>query len=410
MTKTPRIKTMTRTPLLQKSRDRMQQKAGTPSWYNRLHAYIQHPAQATWSNRKYTNFAEEAYHKNVIANQSVRMIAQGVAAIAVLAHDTDTDGQHCNAAQHPLCHLLHKPNPAQNKTAFLEMCISYYLLSGNVFIHAVQPHHENAPRELYVLRPDRVTVIAGQHALPEAYHYAVNNAQTVFPVHPITGESALLHIKHFNPLNDWYGLAPAASAAYSIDQHNQAAAWNQSLLQNGARPSGALVMNMTESGGRLTEDQFWRLKNQVDEQFSGAHNAGRPLLLEGGLEWKEMSLNPRDMDFLNIKNSSARDIALAFGVPPQLLGIPGDNTYANLAEARIALWEQTIIPLAQHFYSQLEAWLNPRFGSSISLALDMDNIPALAPKREAKWRQINEASFLSDAEKRQLLGLNAQEI
>ncbi len=385
-------------------RKQPQTKAATPSWYNSLQAYVQQPGQAVWSGRQYANFAEEAYHKNVIANQAVQMIAKGVSSITMQAHDGDA----CDVQDHPLCHVLHKPNPAQNKSAFLEMCISYYLLSGNVFIHAVQAGDDAAPRELYALRPDRVKVIAGAHALPRAYAYQVNNKETIFPVHTVSGESAILHIKHFNPLNDWYGMAAAQAASYSIDQHNQAAAWNQALLQNGARPSGALVMKMGDGSTRLSEDQFWRLKNQVDEQFSGAQNAGRPLLLEGGLEWKEMSLNPRDMDFLNIKNSSARDIALAFGVPPQLLGIPGDNTYSNLAEARVALWEQTIIPLAQHVYDQLQHWLNPRFGSDIHLKLDMDSIPALAPKREAKWRQVNEATFLSDAEKRTMLGLGAE--
>ena len=379
-------------------------KTTIPSWYSSLQAYVQQPGQAVWSNRNYANFAEEAYQKNVIANQAVQMIAKGISSIAIRAYDSDV----CDARDHALCCILRKPNPMQDKTAFFEMCASYYLLSGNVFIHTVQTGEDALPRELYVLRPDRVKVIAGTYSLPRAYVYQVNHKETVFPVHSVSGESAILHIKHFNPLNDWYGTSPAQAASYSIDQHNQAAAWNQSLLQNGARPSGALVMSTGDGNTRLSEDQFWRLKNQVDEQFSGAHNAGRPLLLEGGLEWKEMSLNPRDMDFLNIKNSSARDIALAFGVPPQLLGIPGDNTYSNLAEARIALWEHTIIPLAQHFYTQLQQWLNPRFGSNIELKLDLDSISALAPKREAAWRRINEATFLSDTEKRTMLGLSAE--
>ena len=57
------------------------------------------------------------------------------------------------------------------------------------------------------------------------------------------------------------------------------------------------------------------------------------VLLEGGLDWREMSINPKDMDFIESKNSAAREIALAFGVPPQLLGINGDSTYSNMQEA-----------------------------------------------------------------------------
>lgn len=198
------------------------------------------------------------------------------------------------------------------------------------------------------------------------------------------------------------------AAAYSIDQHNQCAAWNQSLLQNGARPTGALMVKAGEGQpGFLNEMQFSRLKQQLDDQFAGAANAGRPLLLEGGLEWKEMSLSPRDMDFVQIKHSSARDVALAFGVPPQLLGIPGDNTYANLHEARLALWEQTILPLLESVTDALNNWLVPMFADTLELKLDTDAIPALAAKRDAYWERIAKADFLSAEEKRQLLGIGA---
>ncbi|WP_163779127.1 phage portal protein, partial [Proteus mirabilis] len=69
---------------------------------------------------------------------------------------------------------------------------------------------------------------------------------------------------------------------------------------------------------RLTEAQFERLKTELEEGYTGAAKAGRPLLLEGGLDWKSMGLSPRDMDFIAAKNAASRDIALAFGVPPML--------------------------------------------------------------------------------------------
>ena len=118
-----------------------------------------------------------------------------------------------------------------------------------------------------------------------------------------------------------------------------------------------------------------------------------------------MSMSPRDMDFIAMKHSAARDIALAFGVPPQLLGIPGDNTYANLAEARIALWEQTILPLAQSVTEALNGWLLPMFDNTIQLSMDTDAISALTAKREALWDRVKGADFLSDEEKRKLVGI-----
>ena len=273
-------------------------------------------------------------------------------------------------------------------------------------MHAIGPKGE-APLELHVLRPDRIAVIPGAGGIPKAYRYTIDARSIDIPVDAISGQSRVLHVKTFHPLDDWYGMSPVEAAAYSIDQHNQCGAWNQALLQNGARPSGALLVKAGDGqAGTLSESQYQRLKVQLDDQFSGSINAGRPLLLEGGLEWKEMSMSPRDMDFLNIKHSSARDIALAFGMPPQLLGIPGDNTYANLKEARVALWEQTILPLLETVTDALNNWLVPMFDTGLSLMLDQDAIPILAEKRDAYWARIAQADFLSADEKRKLLGIS----
>ena len=117
-----------------------------------------------------------------------------------------------------------------------------------------------------------------------------------------------------------------------------------------------------------------------------------------------MSLSPSDMDFVEAKNGAAREIALAFGVPPQLLGIPGDNTYANYREANLAFWRQTILPLVRKTASALTAWLGPQFDGA-SIELDAANIDALAADRDALWARVSAAAFLSEAEKRRALGI-----
>ena len=131
------------------------------------------------------------------------------------------------------------------------------------------------------------------------------------------------------------------------------------------------------------------------------------MLLEGGLDWKAMSLSPADMDFATQKAAAARDIALAFGVPPMLLGLPGDNTYANYREANRALWRLTLLPLAGKILSGLQAGLSDWFAEDASV--DLDRVPALAEDRERLWAQVSSADFLSSAEKRALLGLAGQE-
>ncbi|HXF53399.1 MAG TPA: phage portal protein, partial [Hyphomicrobiaceae bacterium] len=211
----------------------------------------------------------------------------------------------------------------------------------------------------------------------------------------------ILHLKFFHPLNDHYGLSPIEPAAAAIDIHNAASRWNKALLDNSARPSGALVYT---TGGHLSAEQFERLKSEIEHTYQGTRNAGRPLLLEGGLDWKAMSLSPQDMDFIEAKHAAAREIALALGVPPMLLGIPGDNTYSNLQEANRAFWRQSVLPLVARTARALVGWLGPAYGGELALAADLDQIEALSAEREALWTRIEKASFLTRDEKRAAVG------
>jgi HK97 family phage portal protein len=176
-------------------------------------------------------------------------------------------------------------------------------------------------------------------------------------------------------------------------------------LDNAARPSGAIVYRGTDGQGAMSNDQYERLIEEMAANYQGATNAGRPMLLEGGLDWKPMGFSPSDMEFQKTKEAAAREIALAFGVPPMILGIPGDATYANYQEANRAFYRLTVLPLAGKVTSALAHWLSVGAGTDVRLAPDLDQVPALAAEREAQWRRIAAADFLTRAEKRAMLGL-----
>jgi HK97 family phage portal protein len=302
--------------------------------------------------------------------------------------------------QHPLVDLLARPNPRQDGAAFFEALYVYLQLAGNAYVEAVVV--EGAVRELYCLRPDRMRVLPGPDGWAESYEYTAAGRTVRFdqsspPVPPI------LHLTSFHPLDDHYGLGSLEAAAVAVDTHNAAARWNKALLDNSARPSGALVYDGPE-GSVLSDNQFERLKRELEDTYQGAVNAGRPLLLEGGLDWKAMSLSPKDMEFLEAKHTAAREIALAFGVPPMLLGIPGDNTYSNYQEANRVFWRQTVLPLATRMGCAMMQWLAPAFGASLRLAVDTDRIDALAGDRAALWARVTAAPFLTINEKREATG------
>jgi HK97 family phage portal protein len=351
--------------------------------------------RARWTPRDYAALAREGYLANAIVHRAVRTIAENAASCTFLVYEGAQERE-----AHPLSRLLSRPNARQDGATFFEALYAHMLLAGNAYVEAVALGEE--VRELYALRPDRMKVVPGHDGWPEAYDYNVAGRSVRFD-QLASAVPPILHLTFFHPLDDHYGLAPVEAAAVAVDTHNAAAKWNKALLDNAARPSGALVYSGPE-GAVLSDQQFDRLKRELTETYQGAVNAGRPLLLEGGLDWKAMSLTPKDMDFLDAKNSAAREIALAFGVPPMLLGIPGDNAYANFQEANRALWRQTILPLASRVGASLAQWLAPRFGDGLRVVVDTDRIDALANDRAALWDRIASAPFLTLNEKREATG------
>jgi HK97 family phage portal protein len=363
---------------------------------------IESGGRARWTPRDYAALAREGYTKNAIVHRAVRLTAESIGALAFVLYDGASE-----LTAHPLLDLMARPNPRQDGASFLECVASHLLLAGNAYVEAVGLSGDGSGievRELYALRPDRMKVVPGPDGWPQAFEYTVAGSTVRFD--QAAALPPVLHLTLFNPLDDYYGLSPLEAAACAVDTHNAAARWNKALLDNAARPSGALVYAGSE-GAVLSDAQFQRLKRELTDQYTGTANAGRPLLLEGGLDWKAMSLSPKDMDFMEAKHSAAREIALAFGVPPMLLAIPGDNTYSNYQEANRVFFRQTVLPLGHRIASALAQWLAPAFGQGLTLAIDIDRVDALSGDRSALWDRVTKAPFLTVNEKRAATGYGA---
>lgn len=354
--------------------------------------------RAVWSPRDVTSLTRNGFLGNPVGYRAVKVIAEAAAALPLVLREK---GQRQD--DHPASALLTRPNGNQGKGELFESLFGQLLLSGNAFVEAAGITPGALPFELHVLRSDRMAVVPGTDGWPAGYEYAVNGRKHRFDVSPEL--SPICHIKNFHPQDDHYGFSPMQAAASAIDVHNAASHWSKSLLDNAARPSGAIVYRSADGQGTMSEDQYERLLDEMASHHQGARNAGRPMLLEGGLDWKPMGFSPSDMEFQKTKEAAAREIALAFGVPPMLLGIPGDATYANYQEANRAFYRLTVLPLVARVLGALSGWLSGINGVALSFEADLDQVPALATEREAQWRRVTEASFLTDAEKRSLLGL-----
>jgi HK97 family phage portal protein len=351
-----------------------------------------------WTARTGTALTQAGYRQNPVVYRCVRLIAEAAASVAINVFEAQTEHD-----SHPVSDLLARPNPREAGSQFFESLYGYLLLNGNAYLECVSVN--GVVRELYALRPDRMRVILGGDGWPEAYEYTVGADKHIF--YQNEKQPPILHLKLFDPLDDQYGMSPLSAGQMALDTHNVAGSWNKALLDNSARPSGALVYS--SDGANMSDTQFDRLKDELESAFQGSMNAGRPILLEGGLDWKPLSMSPKDMDFMEAKGMAAREIALAFGVPPLLLGLPGDNTYANYAEANRAFWRQSVLPLLNRTFGSIAHWLSPSFGADFRLEPDLDRIEALSTERAALWARVDSASFLDKNEKRQAVGYGISE-
>ena len=335
----------------------------------------------------YEEQVRAGFCRNAVAQRAVKLVAEAIGNATLVASEP------------ALAALVTARSGGQS---LVETVAAQLLLHGNAYVQLLRDT-DGSVAELFALRPERVAVEPDASGWPAAYRYTVGASTTRLSADPVRPE--VIHLKAFHPLDDHYGLGCLAAAASAIAIHNAAAGWNKALLDNAARPSGALVYDPGD-GSALSAEQFARLKTEMEAGFQGAGNAGRPMLLEGGLKWQAMSMTPADMDFVGLKAAAAREIALAFGVPPMLLGLPGDSTYANYREANKALWRLAVLPLAAMLLDGLCDGLKGWFEAP-SLRVDLDRVPALAEDRQALWSSVGAADFLTVEEKRVMLGIGA---
>lgn len=361
----------------------------------------------------YESFARKGYSKNSAVYTAISKITTACKGIEWSAY-TRSGNKLTEVETHEVLTLLNKPNPLQDRAQFIEALVGFYEIAGNAYIEANtglgDELYKKKPIEIWPVRPDRMKIIPGNMGYPAYYEYCSGGVSYKWPVDPVKIRSKIAHWKTFNPTNEWYGLAPLEAALLQLDQNNAGQTWNLALLQNSAAPSGVLTNKISDANprGEMTNEQYARLKAEYNEWHTGSRNAGRPMIIEGGLQWQQIALSPKEMDFLKSNATTATDIFTIFGVPPELVGL-GQKTFNNYKEARLAFYEETVLPTMDGLRGVLNNYLSPQYGDNVFLDYDKDDIEALTPRREAKYLSLQPVTFLTENEKREQVGYDAVE-
>jgi HK97 family phage portal protein len=359
---------------------------------------------AIWTDRNYESFSREAYLKNVITYRCIKEISRAFSSVEWDLFTKNSEGKRVRVEEeNPMKKILKRPNPEDSFSFLLTAAASYGPLAGNIYFEKIAPitgPNKNVPKELYVLRPDRMKVLVDkQSGMKKGYEYEIHGRKTKWEVNPITGDSPILHMKTFNPLNDWYGLSDVEPTAREIDTSNSATDYKKNMIDNEGRPG--MIVGVEEGIGDQELDAVEKSLKKLKE---GPRNAGKTFIVEGVKNVSPYAFKPKEMDFLKSDIELMRRIAIGFSVPPMIIGIPGEATFANFAEAVLYFWDTTVLFWLQFFKGELNNWFFGFDDNKLFYDFILDNVPALAPKREKTWKRAQESDFLTINEKREMVG------
>ncbi len=368
-----------------------------------------------WNTKKeydFRRYALEGYQRNVYVFKCVQQIARSASSIEL----NIVDGNGEVIENHPLQDLIDNPNGLESKGEFFEKLYTQKLIGGNSYAVRTGPSGGEIPRELYIIRPDQIEVRVGRTQFPIAYDHRVEGRVVEsYPVDQLTGQSDLKHFKFFNPLDDFLGMSPMMAASLEIDINSSVSELNNSLLSNGLVPGAMLRYKPSNESGvptLMTDEQMAQIRSDFEKKYKGAKKAGELMILQGDFEWETTSMTPQEMEFNTLEQTTAKKIALAYGVPSQLIGIKDAQTYANVKEARFAFYQETVIPIAQRVEDDLNEWFDPYLEGDAHFKYDFDGIQIIAEinrEREEGLTQLVTNGIISPNEARDRIDLEPYE-
>jgi len=358
------------------------------------------------------------YREIAPINTAIERIADSVAGLPLALKKKDSDEL---IFEHPFLDLLRHPNDDRQKTQcnYLHDLVFWNYMTGDAYTIARGPVIRQ-PLSVEVVSSTFVTPIRDQRGFAGRYTFSNSFKGEDFDRVEVAGRRArfidkdniaeLYDIMRFNPefdSNSLRGISAIESLFFEINQYLFSSRHNLGLLSNGARPSGVFTLKAKKDGSAalLSDEAYERLKNEIQTNYIGATNSGRPLILEGGMEWQQISVNSKDMDFKALKDDAEKQIYKNLNVPIEIIMAEG-TTFSNRESARVQFYEDVILPLATDLFIHLDRFLLSRFSNSENLRLvtDLEKIPALLPRRMKRREVIEKSIVLTVNEKREELG------
>jgi HK97 family phage portal protein len=347
------------------------------------------------------------------------LISQNFSEILPAIYDTEED-RYLVKGQDDVPYMrfvekLYKPNGFQSRIKFAESFCPSYLVTGNYYIIASAMDEDSEIQYLTYIPPQDVTPLEGSKGIITSYSVTNSTFSANFKVKEIgdfqdeviyiTDDETqeLIPMAKFNPnSNPTCGLSPLSSVVPEIEQYYHGNTHNNKFLETGARPSGMILI---PADVNLSQEQENRLRDKVEK--SGGENTGKVLVVQGGTDYKELSVNNKDMDYINLMERAKMEISTSLNIPLPLISNKA-MTMNNYSESKYMLFDMAVIPLAKLFYSELDRKVSRRYENEDGryvLTFDRKRIEALQVRENAEVTRKAESGVYTKNEVRDLFDL-----
>lgn len=336
------------------------------------------------------------YVRSIYLWRSVDMIGQMSSSVPLIV--SKPDEAQLTPSDKKVIELLQKPNPQWTGAALQYFVAASLAVSNKSYLLRVRGASD-VTLELWPLSPTDVTrkYEPGSQMI-QSFDVMTNGRVKNYPVNQDTGDSDVIYI-HRPALNSVTDRSPASIAAAPAEVFTRVLQRCADIVSNSSNITG-LLSTEQEIAKKALED----IKAKIT-RFKTGNNESGGTLVTANAKWNltRLSEDPASALSVEIKDSLARDVVMTFGVPTQLVGLPGTDTYNNLAMARVGFLTDTVLPGYINLYV---AGLNHALmnGNGARIIPDVEHIPAMIAARQQMTEMAAKATMLSINEQRRLLG------
>jgi HK97 family phage portal protein len=270
---------------------------------------------------------------------------------------SDTDREHL--PNHELSRLIARPNPWTARFDFFNSLLSDYLIFGNSYTLKVKP--SGAPTQLWRLPPQQVKPLGEYMLRADSYEWRGLTGAREFAAQDV------IHLKSYNPTDPRVGLPPLEALRRILAEDAASGEYREYFWKNRARAEVVL-----KHPGTLGAGAGQRLREEWKKLYTGPESSGQTAILEEGMDVSPISSTWRDTHYLEVRKLTREECAVAFHIPPPMVGLLDRATYSNISEQAKMLYRDTLAPTLKHLEDNFQLQLLPEFADRANVYCEFD--------------------------------------